>query len=55
MLRDDNDDVPEIEAVSERHTHTHTPVYTCSHLFICRIVRLPVLMLLMTTEAGRTH
>lgn len=28
---------------------------TCSHLFMCRMVRLPVLMLLMTTEVGRTH
>ena len=51
---DDDDDggVAETEVVGETNTHT---CHTCPHLFMCRIVRLPVLMLLMTTEAGDVH
>lgn len=49
LLRDDVD--PETQTVIDTHTSTNT----YSHLFMCRMVRLPVLMLMMTTEAGRMH
>lgn len=40
---------------SSMMTLKQMPLVTQTHLFMCRIVRLPVLVLLMTMEAGRKH